>query len=174
MTSAFRCNSVKMIHDRLNGYNCRSSLEEEQSLREITPAILPAALGRTDFFQKAGFQVGTCLRIFHGLNCFSEGLDFALQKRNPSFNLRPYLDSLEKELTAYGFELEIDDHSKVGQTVRIAFIKDDSLGDLLNLNFEPASGPLRKMKIKLDVDTNPPEGATFETKHLDFPFLSAV
>ena len=51
--------SVKMIQDRLNGYNCRSSLEEEQSLREITQEILLAALGRTDFFQKAGFQGGT-------------------------------------------------------------------------------------------------------------------
>jgi predicted nucleotidyltransferase component of viral defense system len=166
--------SVKMIQDRLDGYQCRSSLEEEQSLREITQEILLAALGRTDFFQNAGFQGGTCLRIFHGLNRFSEDLDFALQERNPSFNLRPYLDILEKELTAYGFELEMDDRSKIGQTVRKAFVKDDSLGNLLKLNFKPASGPMRKMRIKLEVDTNPPEGATFETKHLDFPFPSAV
>jgi len=166
--------SVKMIQDRLNGYNCRSSLEEEQSLREITQEILLAALGRTDFFQKAGFQGGTCLRIFHGLNRFSEDLDFALQERNQSFKLRPYLDSLEKELTAYGFELEIDDRSKVSQTVRKAFIKADSLGNLLNLNFKTASGPMRKMRIKLEVDTNPPEGATYETKYLDYPFPSAV
>ena len=166
--------SVKMIQDRLNGYNCRSSLEEEQSLREITQEILLAALGRTDFFQKAGLQGGTCLRIFHGLNRFSEDLDFALQERNSSFKLRPYLDSLEKELTAYGFELETDDRSKVGQTVRKAFIKDDSLGNLLNLNFKPASGPMRKMRIKLEIDTNPPDGATYETMYLDYPFPSAV
>ena len=166
--------SVKMIQDRLDGYRCRSSLEEEQSLREITQEILLAAMGRTDFFQKAGFQGGTCLRIFHGLNRFSEDLDFALQERNPSFNLRPYLDILEKELTAYGCELEMDDRSKVGQAVRKAFVKDDSLGSLLKLNFKPASGPMRKMRIKLEVDTNPPEGATFETKYLDFPFPSVV
>jgi len=166
--------SVKIIQDRLNEYNCRSSLEEEQSLREITQEILLAALGRTDFFQKAGFQGGTCLRIFHGLNRFSENLDFALQERNPSFNLRPYLDSLVKELIAYGFELKMDDRSKAGEMVRKAFIKDDSLGNLLNLNFKPASGPLRKMKIKLEADTNPPDGATYETKYLDYPFPSAV
>jgi predicted nucleotidyltransferase component of viral defense system len=166
--------SVKMIQDRLDGYRCRSSLEEEQSLREITQEILLAALGRTDFFQKAGFQGGTCLRIFHGLNRFSEDLDFALQERNPSFNLRPYLDILEKELTAYGCELEMDDRSKVGQAVRRAFVKDDSLGSLLKLNFKPATGPMRKMRIKLEVDMNPPEGATFDIKYLDFPFPSAV
>lgn len=163
-----------MIQDRLNGYDCRSSLEEEQALREITQEILLAALGRTDFFQKAGFQGGTCLRIFHGLNRFSEDLDFALQELDSSFNLLPYLDVAKKELTAYGFELQMDDRSKIGQTVRKAFVKDDSLGSLLQLNFRPTSGPMRKIRIRLEVDTNPPEGATFETSHLDFPFLSAV
>ena len=166
--------SVKMIQERLDEYRCRSSLEEEQSLREITQEILLAALGRTDFFQKAGFQGGTCLRIFHRLNRSSEDLDFALQERNPSFNLRPYLDALEKELTAYGCELEVDDRFRVGKTVRKAFTKDDSLGSLLKLNFKPASGPMRKMRIKLEIDTNPPEGATFETRHLDFPFIPAI
>ena len=133
-----------------------------------------AALGRTDFFQKAGFQGGTCLRIFHGLNRFSEDLDSALQERDSSFKLQPYLDTAKKELTAYGFELQMDDRSKVGQTVRKAFVKDDSLGKLLQLNFRSISGPMRKFRIKLEVDTNPPEGATFETRHMDFPFLSAV
>ena len=166
--------SVKMIQDRLDGYNCRSSLDEEQALREITQEILLAALGRTDFFQKAGFQGGTCLRIFHGLNRFSEDLDFALQERDSSFSLQPYLDVAKKELTAYGFELQMDDRSKIGQAVRKAFVKDDSLGNLLQLNFRPASGPMRKMKIKLEVDTHPPEGATYETKYLDYPFPSAV
>ena len=166
--------SVKMIQDRLDGYGCRSTLEEEQSLREITQEIVLAALGRTDFFQKAGFQGGTCLRIFHGMNRFSEDLDFALQKPDASFALQPYLEGLAKELTAYGYGLEMDDRSKVDQAVRMAFVKDDSLGNLLQLNYKPAAGPLRKLRIKLEVDTNPPAGASFETKYLDFPFPSAV
>ena len=49
--------SVKMIQDRLDGYHCRSSLEEEQSLREITQEILLAALGRTDFSRRPDFRV---------------------------------------------------------------------------------------------------------------------
>jgi predicted nucleotidyltransferase component of viral defense system len=163
-----------MIQDRLASYNCRSSLEEEQSLREITQEILLAALGRTDFFRKAGFQGGTSLRIFHGLNRFSEDLDFALQKRDSSFNLKPYLETVKRELTAYGYDLEMDDRSKAGQTIRKAFLKDDSLGNLLTMNFKPKSEPMRKLRIKLEVDTNPPKGATFETKYLDFPFPSAV
>ncbi len=166
--------SVKMIQDRLDSYGCQSTLEEEQSLREITQEIVLAALGRTDFFQQAAFQGGTCLRIFHGLNRFSEDLDFALQKSDAAFELGSYLDTLAKELSAYGYEIEIDDRSKVDQAVQMAFLKDDSLGNLLQLNYKSPTGPLRKLRIKLEVDTNPPTNAEFETKYLDFPFPSAV
>jgi hypothetical protein len=166
--------SVKMIQDRLDSYGCRSTLEEEQSLREITQEIVLAALGRTDFFQKAAFQGGTCLRIFHGLNRFSEDLDFSLQQPGATFDLGPYLGALASELAAYGYGLEVDDRSKLDQPVRMAFVKDDSLGNLLRLNYKPATGPLRKLRIKLEVDTNPPVGAAFETRYLDFPFPSAV
>ncbi len=166
--------SVKMIQDRLDACGCRSTLEEEQALREITQEIALAALGRTDFFQKAGFQGGTCLRVFHGLNRFSEDLDFALQAPDLAFGLRPYLDVLARELTAYGYGLEIDDRSRADRAVRMAFLKDDSLGHLLQLAYRPAAGPVRKLRIKLEVDTAPPAGARFETKVLDFPFPSAV
>ena len=166
--------SVQMIQDRLNSYGCQSTIEEEQALREITQEIALAALGRTDFFQKAAFQGGTCLRIFYGMNRFSEDLDFALQKPDPSFVLTSYLEALGKELAAYGYGLEMDDRSKAEQAVRMAFIKDDSLGNLLRLNYKPAAGPARKLRIKLEVDTNPPAGASLETKYLDFPFPSAV
>lgn len=166
--------SVKMIQDRLTGYGCTSTLEEEQALREITQEIVLAALGRTDFFQKAGFQGGTCLRVFHGLNRFSEDLDFALQKPDVSFHLRPYLDALTRELSAYGYGLEIEDRSKVDQAVRQAFLKDDSLGRLLRLDYKATDGPPRKLRVKLEVDVNPPAGAEYETRYLDFPFPSAV
>jgi predicted nucleotidyltransferase component of viral defense system len=166
--------SVKMIQDRLDGYGCGSALEEEQALREITQEIVLAALGRTDFFHKAAFQGGTCLRVFHGLARFSEDLDFARQKRAGAFAIKPYLDALTKELTAYGYGLQVDDRSKLGQAVQMAFVKDDSLGSLLRLNYKPTTGPLRKLRIKLEVDTRPPAGGTFEAKYLDFPFPSAV
>jgi hypothetical protein len=166
--------NVQMIQDRLDSYGCRSTLEEEQALREITQEIALAALGRTDFFQKAAFQGGTCLRIFHGMNRFSEDLDFALQTPDASFGLKPYVDILCKELSAYGYGLETDDRSKAEQAVRMAFLKDDSPGNLLRLNYKPAAGPPRKLRIKLEVDTRPPAGASFETKYLDFPFPSAV
>jgi predicted nucleotidyltransferase component of viral defense system len=166
--------SVKMIQDRLDSYGCRSALEEEQALREITQEIVLAALGRTDFFRKAGFQGGTCLRIFHGLNRFSEDLDFALKTAEGAFTLKAYLQDLTKEMAAYGYEVEIDDRSKAEQAVRQAFVKDSSLGRLLRLSYQPTTGPMHKLRIKLEVDANPPEGAGFEIKYLDFPYPSAV
>ena len=166
--------SVKVVQERLETYNCRSSLEEEQALREITQDIVLAALGRTEFFEQAGFQGGTCLRIFHSLNRFSEDLDFALCKANPTFTLTSYLESIQRELTAYGYELEIDDRAKAGQVVQKAFLKDDSVGNLLRLNYALKAGPMRKLRIKLEVDTNPPSGASYVMPILDFPFPSAV
>lgn len=166
--------SVEIIQERLATYACRSMLEEEQALREITQEILLAGLGRTDFFGRAGFQGGTCLRIFHSLNRFSEDMDFALEAPDPAFQLSPYLDRLRQELAVYGYELEIDDRSKLGAPVRQAFVKDDSVGKLLSLDYRSRTGPMRKLRIKLEVDTNPPLGATYDMPVLDFPFPAAV
>jgi predicted nucleotidyltransferase component of viral defense system len=166
--------SVEIIQERLATYACRSTLEEELALREITQEIILAGLGRTDLFGRAGFHGGTCLRIFHSLNRFSEDMDFALDTPDPTFQLAQYVHRVRQELTVYGYVLEIDDRSKVGATVRQAFVKDDSVGKLLSLAYRPRSGPMRKLRIKLEVDTNPPVGASYDMPVLDYPFPSAV
>ena len=166
--------SVEIIQERLSAYACKSLIEEEQALREITQEIILAGLGRTGFFGQAGFQGGTCLRIFHSLNRFSEDMDFALDAPEPRFELSPYLDRVRQELAVYGYELEIDDRSQAGATMRQAFVKDDSVGRLLNLRYRPRTGPMRKLRIKLEVDTNPPAGASYDMPVLDYPFPAAV
>ena len=166
--------SVEIIQERLASYVCASALEEEQAMREISQEIILAGLGRTDFFTRAGFHGGTCLRIFHGLNRFSEDLDFALVAPDDAFRLGPYLEQVRDELTAYGYALEVDDRSRSGQTVQKAFLKDESLGSLLTLDYRPRTGPMRKLRIKLEIDTNPPAGATYAMPVLDYPFPSAV
>ena len=143
-------------------------------MREITQEIILAGLARTDLFGRAGLQGGTCLRIFHSLNRFSEDLDLALDAPDPAFQLSPYLHRVRQELTVYGYDLEIDDRSKAGATVRQAFLKDDSVGKLLRLDYRPRTGPVRKLRIKLEVDTNPPSGASYDIPVLDYPFPAAV
>ena len=166
--------SIKMIQERLNSYDCKSEIEEEQAIREITQEVALAALGRTDFFKHAVFQGGTCLRIFYGLNRFSEDMDFILKEPDRSFELKPHVHALTDELTAYGYNIEVADRSKMDVAVRKAFLKDDSIGKVLQLNYGGQTGPLRKIRIKFEVDTNPPSGSELEIKYHDFPFVSSV
>lgn len=166
--------SVRVVQERLNSYGCATATEEEQALREITQEIVLAALGRTAFFDKAAFQGGTCLRIFHGVNRFSEDLDFALRVPDRGFELGGYLKAVVEDLGAFGYQIEIDDRGGVDEAVKKAFPKDDSIGRLLNLGFRPKSGPMRKIRIKFEVDSNPPAGAGYEVRVMDFPFPAAV
>jgi len=163
--------SVKIIQERLLTYQCQSVQEEENALREITQEVALAALSRTDFFKLAAFQGGTCLRIFYHLNRFSEDLDFILKKPDTSFNLDTYLKDLSLEFEAYGYQIEIVDRSRANNMVKKAFLKDNSLGKLLQLNHIQMNASTRKIRIKIEVDTNPPEGSIFENKFLDFPFV---
>jgi hypothetical protein len=166
--------SIALIQERLAAYGCTSTLEEDRAIREITQEVVLAALARTDFFRHAAFHGGTCLRILHSLARFSEDLDFALQAPDAAFQLEPYLPVIRREMAAYGYDIEFVDRSRVDQAVRTAFLKDDSLGDLLQLQYRPTTGPARMIRIKLEIDTNPPAGGTFETRYLDFPFPQAA
>jgi len=166
--------SVQMIQQRLLNYNCRTDIEEQQAIREITQEVVLASLGRGDFFKHALFQGGTCLRIFYGLNRFSEDMDFILREINPEFQLKDHVKHLTDELAAYGYNIEITDRNKADATVKKAFLKDNSLGKVLDLRHASQAGPTAKIRIKLEVDTNPPSGSGHELKYLDFPFVSSV
>ena len=162
--------SIEIIQERLEFYQCRSGLEEEQALREISQEIVLAALSRADFFKQAVFQGGTCLRIFYSLNRFSEDLDFILKEPDADFQLNAYFNDLKKELGAFGYNLEIEDRSKATSAVKKAFLKDDSLGKVLNLSHLRADRSMKKIRIKLEIDTNPPANNQFEVKFHEFPF----
>ena len=146
--------SVQMVQQRLHAYQCKTALEEEHAIREITQEIVLAALSRNDFFKHALFQGGTCLRIFHGLNRFSEDLDFILCEANPDFRLNHHIQHLTEELSAFGYQIEITHRATPGKAVQTACLKDSSLGRLIELRQADRSGPLRKIRIKLEVDTN--------------------
>jgi predicted nucleotidyltransferase component of viral defense system len=166
--------SIKLVQNRLDSYNCKSSIEEEHAIREITQEVALAALGRTDFFKHAIFQGGTCLRIFYGLNRFSEDMDFILKGTNNDFTLQPHIQAVSDELKAYGYDIEITDRSKADIAVRKVFLKDDSLGQVLQLQYVGKSEPPKKIRIKFEVDANPPLGSGMEIKYVDFPFVSSV
>ena len=162
--------SIEIIQERLEFYQCRSELEEEHALREISQEIVLAALSRADFFKHSIFQGGTCLRIFYSLNRFSEDLDFILKEPDTDFQLKAYFNDLKKELGAFGYNLEIEDRSKATSAIKKAFLKDNSLGKVLNLSYLRADRSMKKIRIKLEIDTNPPAKNQCEVKFHEFPF----
>lgn len=166
--------AIGIIQDRLTQYNCATPLDEENALKEITQEIALLALSRREFFQIAEFHGGTALRILYGLQRFSEDLDFALLVPDTSFNLSPYLKELADEFREFGYNIEIQDRSKADNNVRKAFLKDSSIGKVLELNYPLHKRNPKKIQIKLEVDVNPPQGAVTEIKYLDFPLPYGV
>lgn len=164
----------RIIQDKLDSYRPTSQQEEEFALKEILQEIALAALARTDFFKYASFQGGTALRILYSLDRFSEDLDFIASKPDGDFGWSDYLKNLETEFRVYGVEIETEDRSKADETVKKAFLKDRSFGKVLILKHLGRSGRLASIRIKFEIDTNPPSGSHSEIRYLDFPFAAAV
>ncbi len=157
----------QLIESRLNSYKIQTLEDEENALKEILQEVALYALSATDFFGKAMFQGGTALRILYHLPRFSEDLDFILQSPNLSFHWEPYLHKMSECFELFGIEPEIIDRSKTDQAIQKLFLKDNSIGKMLNLKFRHQSG--KKLLIKLEIDINPPLSSGSEIKYLDFP-----
>lgn len=156
-----------IIAKRLNRYTFQTQEDEENALKEILQEIALYALSSTDFFGKALFQGGTALRILYHLPRFSEDLDFILQSPDASFHWEPYLHKMSQCFELFAIEPEITDRSRANQAIQKLFLKDNSIGKMLNLQFRHHSG--KKLLIKLEIDINPPLHSGSEIKYLDFP-----
>lgn len=156
-----------VIQERLESYDLQTSEDEENAIKEITQEVALYALEKVGFFEHAIFQGGTCLRIVHGLDRFSEDLDFALRSANPDFDLNKYLIEASKTMKLYGYEIEVAGEDKVDKSVKSRFIKDESIKKLLK--FAHRQDSKKKIQIKIEVDINPPAGDKIESNYLDFP-----
>ena len=116
--------SVKIIEERLKEYTPVSPRDELNALKEITQEIALCALARANFFNLAAFQGGSCLRIVHGLNRFSEDLDFILLKPDKTFVWEPFLKALQLEFKLYSLEFDVIDRSQADRAVKMAFLKE--------------------------------------------------
>ena len=150
-----------------------------RALREIMQEIALLGLWRSKFFENAAFYGGTAMRVLYGLDRFSEDLDFSLIKPIPGFDIAKYLAALQKELEAFGFDVRVAQRKKaLKSAVQSAFLKANTLKQLLVI--ETAEEILREvprgqvLKIKLEVDTDPPSGFSTETKYLLQPIPFAV
>ncbi len=156
-----------LIQEKLNRYECRTREDEENAIKEITQEVILYSLQQAGFFEKASFQGGTCLRIVHGLERFSEDLDFCLREVDLHFNLNPYLKDFRETMNLYGHHIEVTGEDKVGQSVRTRFLKDNCIKKLLQL--EHKHDLRKKIQIKIEVDINPPQYSQTKASYLDFP-----
>lgn len=163
-----------MIKDWIAEYQPKTDRDYKQALREIMQQITLAGLYRGGFFEKAAFYGGTALRMFYGLNRFSEDLDFSLLQNDENFPLNNYLKAIEDEFTAQGMSVSIKTKVKsVQSNIESAFLKSETLWSELVLETVLPQFGLKEtigLKIKIEVDTKPPLGFETEEKLLLKPF----
>ena len=159
---------IEMLQKKLRDYGATNAVEEENATKEIIQEIVLYALWRAHFFDVALFQAGPSLRILHALPRFSEDLDFLLRVPDPDFQWSPYLSALVEIFAQFGLKLEAQPKDKMDRAVREAILKDDSIASQLNLSYA-GSGRAKTIRIKLEIDTNPPAGSGEATTFLDFP-----
>ena len=159
----------------LNKYQPKDNSERENAIKAIVQEIVLSGLSRGGFFDKAVFYGGTCLRIFHGLNRFSEDLDFALLNKDEDFKIEDYFPAVKKELISYGLDMDVvkKEKSKGDNDIQSAFVKGNT--QILLMSFFPNNNEVdnvikdQTIKIKFEIDTDNPKGGVVETKYRLLP-----
>lgn len=164
----------KVLSSRIREYAPTNPVEQENVLQEMMQHYVLSSLSRAGLFAEAMFHGGTCLRIVNGMNRFSEDLDFLLKQPNPDFRWQDYLESVRKDCAQEGIPFEVQDKSQAGTAVQKAFLKTDSIGKILTLDLPFERYQARKIRIKLEIDANPPAGSTFTTSYITFPVTAPL
>ncbi|MFZ1201620.1 MAG: nucleotidyl transferase AbiEii/AbiGii toxin family protein [Desulfobacterales bacterium] len=169
----------KAIARMLSKYESQGHNDYINGLREILQEVALLGLWRSKFFDKAAFYGGTALRIIYGLDRFSEDMDFSLLEPTHRFDIDGYTAFLAKEINGFGFDVRVERINKAKPSpVQSAFLKTNTQDQLLVI--ETGEEILRAipkgqlLKIKLEVDTDPPPGFATQTRYLLQPIPFAV
>lgn len=154
----------ELYEKMLSVYDQSTNTARRNAIYEVNQQIVLAGLADGGFFDKAAFYGGTCLRICHGLNRFSEDMDFTLLKEDASFRFEQYFQPIIDQFALVGRNVEIQkkDKKNFGKVVS-AFLKDNT--DVYNISFQTE----KSIKVKIEVDTVPPLKFTTEQKILIDP-----
>jgi len=165
----------------VENYKTATIEDKKNAMKEVVQEIVLASLSKTDFFKNAAFYGGTALRIFYGLDRFSEDLDFTLLTPDVSFSLEKYIPTISQVVKSLGLNLEIENKDKTKDSfIKSAFLKGNTKEQFLI--FYPGAIDNKfitsneKIKIKFEIDVNPPKFAKTELKYrlLPFPFQVKV
>ena len=153
-----------IFQNMLSAYDLSTDQAVRNATFEVNQQVILAGLYQGGFFDKAAFYGGTCLRIFHGLQRFSEDIDFSLLCPDPEFDFTQYFQPIIDEFASIGRTVDIKkkDKKNFGK-VESAFLKDNT--DVYDVSFQTE----KSIKIKIEVDTNPPLLFSTEQKLLMEP-----
>ena len=157
-------NTNEIFNQMLSSYDITTELQKRNAIFEVNQQIILSGLYNGGFFNEAAFYGGTCLRIFHGLHRFSEDMDFSLLAPNENFDFTHYFQPIIDQFAMVGREVEIrkKDKKNFGK-VESAFQKDNT--DVYDITFQTE----KSVKIKIEVDTQPPLKFKTEQKLLLLP-----
>ena len=159
----------ELFENALKRYPINNAKDKQNALYEITQQVVLAGLHRGGFFDHAAFYGGTCLRLFHGLQRFSEDMDFSLLQPEDGFKFENYFQPIIDEFDSLGRTVEIKKKEKnTHGRVESAFLKDNT--DVYNVTFQTE----KSVKVKIEVDTQPPMLFHTEQKALTMPYTFMV
>lgn len=161
-----------VLEQMLEHYKTDTADEKKNALKEVVQEAALCGLSRAGFFKNAAFYGGTALRIFYGLDRFSEDLDFSLIAPDTDFRLQRYFSGLESELASLGLRFFIEEKQKTADSaIKSAFLKGNTKEHILNIYHvqNVYINPEEVIKIKFEIDTKPPAFAQFENKYRLLP-----
>jgi predicted nucleotidyltransferase component of viral defense system len=167
------------VKTMLNQRSPSTKEEVKNALKEIIQEIVLLALSRAKFFEHAAFYGGTALRLFYGLDRFSEDIDFSLLHQNPTFDLEKYCTFVKDELLLYGFKATVEKKAKKNvRQVDSAFVKANTLWHMIHVadrKFTRTGIHSNELlKVKFEVDIRPPAAAGYEVQFLYQPLPFSV
>ena len=156
---------MTIFDEMVAAFNPQNPTEKNHAQHEVMQRIALSGLYRAGFFEHAAFYGGTCLRIFHDLRRFSEDMDFTLVEKNPNIHLEDCFPQIIEAFKLTGREVTIKkkDKKTFGK-VESAFLKDNT--DVYDITFQTE----KTIKVKIELDTNPPLGFDTEQRPLFKPF----
>ena len=133
-----------------------SAIEARNVAREYLQALTLQSLQRAGAMTTVAFHGGTALRFLYSLPRYSEDLDFALERPSESYNFRSYLQSIQSDLEAQGYQVTFKVSDQ--KIVHSAFVRFPGLPYELKLS--PHQDEV--LSVKIEIDTHPPAGATLD------------
>lgn len=158
-----------IINERIKKYQQEKGVNYQNAFREVVQEVTLYALSTTNFFNIASFCGGTSLRIAYNLPRASEDLDFTSIKPINNFSFEDYFPAIYKVFRQLGIDIKLSEKKTIG-SVKSAFLKSDTMINELYIENPNPTGLFPTLKIKLEIDTNPPTGASYEYKSSLFPF----